>query len=45
MYVPIHVSNVAIVDPKTKKATRVGYAVDKDGKKVRIAKKSGSKLN
>ena len=45
MYVPIHVSNVAIVDPKTKKATRVGYSVDKDGKKVRIAKKSGSKLN
>ena len=45
VYVPIHVSNVAIVDPKTKKATRVGYAVDKDGKKVRIAKKSGSKLN
>ena len=45
MYVPIHVSNVAIVDPKTKNATRVGYAVDKDGKKVRIAKKSGSKLN
>ena len=45
MYVPIHASNVAIVDPKTKKATRVGYAVDKDGKKVRIAKKSGSKLN
>ena len=45
MYVPIDASNVAIVDPKTKKATRVGYAVDKDGKKVRIAKKSGSKLN
>ena len=45
MYVPIDASNVAIVDPKTKKATRVGYSVDKDGKKVRIAKKSGSKLN
>ena len=45
MYVPIDASNVAIVDPKTKKATRVGHAVDKDGKKVRIAKKSGSKLN
>ena len=45
MYVPIDASNVAIVDPKTKKATRVGYAVDKDGNKVRIAKKSGSKLN
>ena len=45
MYVPIDASNVAIVNPKTKKATRVGYSVDKDGKKVRIAKKSGSKLN
>lgn len=45
MYVPIDASNVAIVDPKTKKATRVGYGVDKDGKKVRVSKKSGSKLN
>ena len=42
MYVPIDASNVAIVDPKT---NRVGYAVDKDGKKIRISKKSGSKLN
>lgn len=45
MYVPIDASNVAIVDPKTKKASRVGYAVDKDGKKIRVSKKSGSKLN
>ena len=45
MYVPIDASNVAIVDPKTKKASRVGYAVDKDGEKIRISKKSGSKLN
>ena len=45
IYVPIDVSNVAIVDPKTKKPSRVGYKVEKDGKKVRIAKKSGSKLN
>lgn len=45
MYVPIHVSNVAVVDPKTHKASRVGYGVDKDGKKIRVAKKSGSKLN
>ena len=45
MYVPIDASKVAVVDPKTKKASRVGYAVDKDGNKVRIAKKSGSKLN
>jgi large subunit ribosomal protein L24 len=40
---PIHVSNVALVDPKTKKPTRVGYKVT-DGKKVRVAKKSGVEL-
>ena len=44
IYVPIDVSNVAIVDPKTKKASRVGYSVDKNGNKVRISKASGSKL-
>lgn len=38
---PIHVSNVALVDPKSGEATRVGYKVLKDGKKVRVAKKSG----
>lgn len=38
---PIHVSNVALVDPKTKKATKVKYEV-KDGKKVRVAKKSST---
>jgi large subunit ribosomal protein L24 len=38
---PIHVSNVALVDPKTEKATRVGYKRLKDGKKVRVARKSG----
>ena len=38
---PIHVSNVALVDPKTGKAPRIGYKVEKDGHKVRIAKKSG----
>ncbi|MBO4480165.1 MAG: 50S ribosomal protein L24 [Alphaproteobacteria bacterium] len=40
---PIHVSNVALVDPKTKKPTRVGYKVA-NGKKVRVAKKSGTEL-
>lgn len=44
MYVPIDASNVAIVDPKTKKASRVGYKVEK-GEKVRVSKSSGSKLN
>lgn len=38
---PIHVSNVALLDPKEDKATRVGYKVLKDGKKVRVAKRSG----
>jgi large subunit ribosomal protein L24 len=38
---PIHVSNVALVDPKSGEATRVGYRTLKDGKKVRVAKKSG----
>lgn len=42
IYAPIDVSNVAIVDPKDGKPSRVGYKIDKDGKKVRIAKKSGS---
>jgi len=37
---PLHVSNVALVDPKTGEATRVGYEI-KDGKKVRVSKKSG----
>jgi len=36
----IDVSNVALIDPKTKQATRIGYTIKKDGKKVRVAKKS-----
>ena len=35
----IHISNLALIDPKTKKTTRVGIEV-RDGKKVRISKKS-----
>lgn len=41
---PLHVSNVAIADPKSGKATRVGFKTLKDGKKVRVAKKSGEQL-
>ena len=41
---PIDVSNVAIVDPKTGKATKVGVKLTSDGKKVRFAKKSGETL-
>ena len=42
---PIHASNVMIVDPKTKKPTRIGHTKNKDGKKIRITKKSNSKLD
>lgn len=41
---PIHVSNVAIVDPKSKKASRVGFKTVGD-KKVRIARKSGEAID
>ena len=48
---PIHISNVSLIDPKSKKPTRVGFreeVVEKDGVKktvrVRYAKKSGEKL-
>lgn len=36
---PIHISNLAIVDPKTKEVTKVAY-VEENGKKVRVSKKS-----
>jgi len=42
---PIHVSNVSHVDPKTSKPTKVGVKVLKDGKKVRFAKKSGEVID
>ena len=38
---PIHVSNVALVDPKSGKATRVAMRVEEGGRKVRVAKRSG----
>ncbi|TGY87160.1 50S ribosomal protein L24 [Marinicauda algicola] len=41
---PIHVSNVAIADPKTGEPTRVGFRTE-DGKKVRYAKKSGEVID
>jgi len=45
MEAPIHASNVMIVDPKTKKGTRIGHTVDKKGKKIRISKKSNESLD
>lgn len=41
---PIDVSKVGIVDPSTKKAARIGYKVDKDGKKFRVFKQSGKEI-
>ena len=41
---PIHISNLSLVDPKSGKPTRVGIKVAEDGKKVRIAKKSGEEI-
>ena len=38
---PIHVSKLSLIDPKSGKATRVGMKKTDDGKKVRVAKKSG----
>jgi large subunit ribosomal protein L24 len=40
----IHVSNVALVDPKAGTPTRVGYTTLKSGKKVRVARKSGETI-
>lgn len=40
----VHASNVAVADPKSGKPTRVGSKVLKDGKKVRVAKKSGEQI-
>jgi large subunit ribosomal protein L24 len=41
---PIHVSNVMLIDPKTKKRTRIGHKIE-NNKKVRIAKKSSEKID
>lgn len=40
----IHASNVALIDPKKGTATRVGFKLDKDGNKTRVAKASGEKV-
>lgn len=41
---PLDISNVAFVDPKSKKATRLGYKVEEGNKKVRVAKASGTNV-
>lgn len=45
MEAPIHASNVMIIDPKTNKRTRIGHTTDKNGKKIRITKKSNEKID
>ena len=42
---PIHLSNIAHVDPKSGKATRIGFKTLADGSKVRFAKKSGEVID
>lgn len=40
----IHISNIMVVDPKTKKRARIGDKIDSKGKKIRIAKQSGEEI-
>lgn len=42
---PIHLSNLALADPKDGKPTRVGFRVQEDGSKVRFAKRSGDVID
>jgi large subunit ribosomal protein L24 len=42
---PLHISNVAHIDPKDGKPTRVGYKLLEDGRKVRVARRSGEVLD
>lgn len=41
----IHLSNIALADPKDGKPTRVGFKVMNDGRKVRIARRSGAEID
>jgi large subunit ribosomal protein L24 len=42
---PIHLSNIALADPKSGKPTRVGFKIMNDGRKVRVAKRSGVEID
>ncbi|MCT6823433.1 50S ribosomal protein L24 [Bartonella apis] len=42
---PLHISKLAIADPKDGKPTRVGFRVEEGGKKVRVAKRSGDLID
>jgi large subunit ribosomal protein L24 len=41
---PVHISNVMLIDPKSGDPTRVGVRHDEDGRRVRVAKRSGADL-
>ena len=42
---PVHLSNIAIADPKDGKPTRIGFKIGGDGRKVRVAKRSGVEID
>ncbi len=42
---PVHLSNIAFADPKDGKPTRIGFKIRPDGKKIRIAKRSGAEID
>jgi large subunit ribosomal protein L24 len=42
---PLHLSNIAVADPKDGKPTRVGFKIGTDGRKVRVAKRSGVEID
>ena len=42
---PIHLSNLALADPKSGKPTRIGFKILDDGRKVRVAKRSGEMID
>ena len=42
---PVHLSNIALADPKDGKPTRVGFKIQGDGKKIRVAKRSGAEID
>ena len=42
---PVHLSNLALADPKDGKPTRIGFKIMPDGRKVRVAKRSGVEID
>jgi large subunit ribosomal protein L24 len=42
---PVHLSNLSLADPKDGKPTRVGFKMMSDGRKVRVAKRSGAEID